>query len=654
MKTTAHILTILLLTITMSGQNNSMSSTKHKPVLQLTGCFLEDCSPFLDDSRIQYAYLTVPEDYEHPEGRKLRLAVIIIKASGENPEADPLIYLSGGPGGKAILNGRINAFRAHPFGENRDIILTDFRGIGLSEPAFCPEIQEEIGTVVTLNLTPAEATEKTIKIFEECFDRLIAEGIKLNMYNTAMVVKDLEMLRIAMGIDQWNLWGISYGTRVAQTYLRDFPGPVRCAIMDSPVPMGYAMWGEQVKYYSNSLAAFFNAGKESPECTAAFPDLEERFYHVMESLKEKPLVFGHVKAPDGIATYNFHDMHLIIQQLLYIPEFYPAIPWLIKGIEKRDAEIFINLSPRFESQLHNNSDAMWVTVLKYDNGLILSDFKTSPTDPLHHALNYIDNVIHMVKQIDFIIQDTLETQAVISDIPSLILSGSIDPITPPFYGQFLKESLKQSFLFEFPGRGHGLTRNTECAKNIAFDFLNNPYSEPEANCIAEMEANPIPWVTKMYYNPRIATLAQRMFVEKRWYFLGGAAILFLTFMISVIAALVSLFRKKKKPNNPKIIARNIIVRLSVLVAIMLLAGLVWFIMRTGNEYGPLLLMGLIKEATLVLYLPFFVLAGTLFSWVWYIRTLKHSSTGGKILYGLLSVSLLWCSVFIFQFELFPK
>jgi hypothetical protein len=260
----------------------------------------------------------------------------------------------------------------------------------------------------------------------------------------------------------------------------------------------------------------------------------------------------------------------------------------------------------------------------------------------------------MVKRIDFIMQDTLETQAVISDIPSLILSGSIDPITPPFYGQVLKESLKQSFLFEFPGRGHGVTRDTDCAKNIALDFLNNPYSEPEADCISALEANPIPWVTKMVYNPRIATLAQRMFAEKRWYHLGGAAILFLTFIISVIVALVDLFRKKKKPNNPQIIARNIIARLSALVAIILLAGLVWFTIKTGNEHGPLLLMGLINEATPVFYLSFFVLAGTLLSWLWYIRTLKHSSTGGKILYGLIGVTLLWCSVLIFQFQLFPN
>jgi hypothetical protein len=337
-----------------------------------------------------------------------------------------------------------------------------------------------------------------------------------------------------------------------------------------------------------------------------------------------------------------------------MPEFYPAIPWLVKGIEQRDIEIFKNMIPEFESKVYNISDAMYVTVLKYDNGLILSDFKTNTTDPLHNSLNYFDNIIQMVKRIDFITQDTLETQAVISDIPSLILVGSIDPITPPFYGQVLKESLKQSFLFEFPGRGHGVTRDTECAKNIALDFLNNPYSEPKADYIKEMEANPIPWVTKMYYNPRIATLAHQMLVQKKWNIVGGPVILFLSFIVSIIAALINLFRKKNKPAVSQLRIRNLITRLSALFAILLLAGLGWFFMKTGNEHGPLLLMGLLKDATPIIYISFIVLAGTLLSWVWYIRALKHSSTGGKILYGLMNVSLLWLSVLIFQFQLFPS
>jgi pimeloyl-ACP methyl ester carboxylesterase len=645
---------VLLTSTTLFGQVLNDNKLEYSPTLEFTDCFLEDCSPFLDDSRVQFAYLTVPEDYENPAGRLLRLAVLIIKSANVNPEADPVIYLSGGPGGKSIAIDRINAFKNHPFGQNRDLILMDFRGIGFSEPAFCPELQEALIQTIAFNLTPSEATERTIKHYSDCFDKLITEGINLSKYNSAAVVKDLERLRIALDLEQWNLWGISYGTRVAQTYLRDFPVSVRCAIMDSPVPMGYAMWGEQTRTYHRSLTAFFDACKNSPECKDAFPDLEERFYSAMHSLKENPLKFKDKNTPDGFVNYNFYNMHLIVQQLLYIPAFYPVLPWLIKGIENKSKDIFKNLSPQFDDRILNYSDAMFVTVLKYDNGLILSDYYSKPDDPLHDALNYFDNVVLMVKQIDFIAQDTLEALPVFSEKPSLILVGSLDPITPPFYAHILKQSLTNSFLFEFPGLGHGPTRDTECAKSIGFDFLNDPFTDPEFDCMAEMEANSINWVVKMYYNPRIATLGQQMLIKKQWHLLGGATLLFLTFMISIIAALINLLRKNRKSAIPPIRTRNIISRFSALFAILLLSGLGWFIVKTGNENSPLLLMGLIKEATPVFYFSFFVLAGTLFSWVWFIRALKHSSKVGNILYGLLSVSLLWCSALIFQYQLFPN
>lgn len=630
-----------------------ISAEVFKPELEFSDCFLENCQSFKDDPRIQFAFLTVPEDHENPDGRLLKLAIVFIKSANGNPEPDPVIYLTGGPGGKALTTGRVNAFKNHPFSQNRDIILMDFRGIGFSEPAFCPEFQEALIQVITLNLTPSEATERTIIHLSDCFNKLIAEGINLSKYNSAEVVKDLEMLRITLDVEQWNLWGISYGTRVAQTYLRDFPESVRCAIMDSPVPMGYAFWGEQTRTYQRSLTAFFDACKDSPECRDAFPDLEERFYSAMNSLKENPLTFKYKNAPDGLVHYNFYNIHLVVQQLLYDPAFYPLIPWLIKGIEERNEEVFKNLSPQFENRVLNFSDAMFVTVLKYDNGLILSDYNSEPDDPLHDALNYFDNVIHMMKQIDFIAQDSLEALPVFSEKPSLILVGSLDPITPPFYAHFLKQSLTNSFLFEFSGRGHGLSRDTECAKSIGVNFLNDPFVEPEFDCMAEMEADPIQWMTKMYYNPRIATLGQQMLIEKRWSLVGGVAVLALSFIISIVAALINLLKKNRNLPNAQVRIRNIITRISALLAILLFSGLIWFIVKTGNNHGPLLLVGLVNDARAVLYLSFFVIAGTLLSWFFYIRSLKHTSSGGKILYVLLCVSLLWCSVLIFHFQLFP-
>jgi hypothetical protein len=373
----------------------------------------------------------------------------------------------------------------------------------------------------------------------------------------------------------------------------------------------------------------------------------------MHSLKENPLTVKYKNAPDGLLYYNFYNIHLVVQQLLYDPALYPFIPWLIIGIEEKNKDIFKNLTPQFEAKTLNYSDAMFVTVLKYDNGLILSDYYSEPDDPLHDALNYFDNVVLMMKQIDFISQDQLETLPVFSEIPSLILAGSIDPITPPNYAHILKQSLTNSFLFEFPGRGHGLTRNTECAKSIGFNFLNDPFAGPEFDCMAKMEADPISWVVKMYYNPRIATLGQQMLIEKRWSLIGGVTVLALSFIISIVVAFINLLKKNRNLPNHQVRIRNIITRVSAFLAMLLFSGLVWFIVKTGNNHGPLLLVGLVNGARIVLYLSFFVLAGTLLSWVIYIRSLKRTSSGGKILYFLLCVSLLWCSVLILHFQLFP-
>jgi len=630
-----------------------ISAQNLKPVIEYTDCFLEDCQSLKDDPRIQFGYLTVPEDHDSPDGRLLKLAFVLIKSANANPEPDPIMHLTGGPGGKALTSAKINDFKNHPFSQNRDILLMDFRGIGFSEPAFCTELQEAMLQIIAEDLTPAEATANTLKQFSDCYDKLKAEGINLSKYNSAEVVKDLEMLRIALGIEQWNLWGISYGTRLDQTYMRDYPESIRCVILDSSVPMGYPDWGDEVAKYRRALQSFFTACKENPACNSAFPDLEKRFYKAMNALKDRPLSVKFKNGPDGSACFNFQDMHLAVEQLFYFPEYYPVIPWLIKGIEERNTEIFKNLLPKFESQIYGASDLMLVTVVKYDNGLILSDFHTEPNDPLHDALNYIDNEMLMVKKIDFIRQDSLETLPVVSGIPSLILAGSMDPITPPVNGQLVKKSLANSFLFEFPGRGHGLTRDTECAKSIAVHFLNDPHSAPESDCVGKLEANPINWVPKMYYNPRVATLAQQMLMEKRWYLLGGVALLVLSFILSMGAALINLFKKNKNNSNPPARIRNWVLRITALLAVLLFSGLIWLMVKTENDHGSLVLVGLVNEAKALVYLSFFVLAGALFSLFYTIRALKGSSLGGVILSLVLCASLVWCSVLIIHFQLFP-
>jgi pimeloyl-ACP methyl ester carboxylesterase len=623
------------------------------PAIEFTGCFLEDCTPFANDASLQYAYLTVPEDYSRPEGRSLRLAVMVIKSSSGNSLPDPIIYLRGGPGYTVFLKDLINMFLTHPLRQNRDIIILDFRGIGLSEPAFVPEHQTNLVNLILSDLTPEKATEKHLIHLEESFGTLLDKGVNLNMYNSAAVVKDLELLRKSMGIDQWNLWGISYGTRVAQTYMRDFPQAVRCAIMDSPVPMGYPSTGEEIVLYRNSLNRFFASCNDNPGCNSAFPELEKRFYSAMESLKSNPVVFPYYNAPGGTACLNFQDVHLIFQQLLYEPRFYPLIPWLVKAVEDRNTMVFKNLFQLMESEFYTYSEVMYLTVMKYDGGLSMNDYKIPVDDPLRNALNYFDNRDHMLQRIDYMIQDTLEALPVISNIPSLILAGSIDPVTPPAYAQILQKSFTQSYLFEFPGRGHGLTRNTDCAKKMAVDFVNNPAVIPDSECITTTAASAISWVNGIYQNARMVSLTNQLLVQKQWIHMAGAALLLISFLISTGVVMISFFHKKDIHAVTQLRNRNLITSLTTMVSLFFIAGVVWFIIKTVNTSGPLLIAGLSGDAAPLFFVSIIVLAGTILSWFMYFRSLRQSSAGGKIIYGLMNLSLLWVCVLIIQFQLFP-
>ena len=497
----------------------------------------------LQNNRIEFRYLNVPEDYNNPKGKTLRLAVLIIKAVTDKPFPDPVVFLSGGPGAKAILEGNITTFLNHRFGLSRDIILMDFRGIGYSEPAFCPDIQEEIRSVIIADYTPSEATQKTLAIFERCFQTLAENNLSIEKYSSAMVAKDLDSLRKELKIEQWNLWGVSYGTRLAQTYIRDFPEPVRSVIFDSPVPMGYRFWGEQTLSYQKSLSAFFEAWNQNQDCQKTFPDLEEKFYNALELLRDEPISFKYENAPGRIGYFNFQDVHLLFHQFLYSPVFYPALPWIIESLEKKEYGFLEILAPGMAEKLHNQSDAMFVTVLKNDNDHILSDFKTSPSDPLHNALNYFDNLTHMIQQMDYVKTDSIEARAVYSEIPGLILSGSFDPITAPYHARILKESFPNSYFIEFPGEGHALSFSKSQAIVTCAEFLDNLTGIPDTTFLEEMKVKPVNWVTELYFNPKVFKFGYHLLTEKRWYMLIGTGLLFMTTAIGLFTLFLKYIRK---------------------------------------------------------------------------------------------------------------
>jgi pimeloyl-ACP methyl ester carboxylesterase len=180
-------------------------------------------------------YLVVPENRAIPNGRTIRLAVAIVPATTPTPAPEPVVYLAGGPGEDAIQGAKyvIDA----ELNRERDLILVSQRGTYSSQPALtCAEIDEFRARNVGLVYYASSTKQEHVEVTQACHRRLAATGADLSAYNTSENAADLADLRTALDIDQWNVYGVSYGSDLALTYMRQHPEGIRAVTIDGVVP----------------------------------------------------------------------------------------------------------------------------------------------------------------------------------------------------------------------------------------------------------------------------------------------------------------------------------------------------------------------------------------------------------------------------------
>ncbi|MBC7871519.1 MAG: alpha/beta fold hydrolase, partial [Chitinophagaceae bacterium] len=170
-------------------------------------------------------YVVVLEDHNNSEGETIRLALAILHSTSDTPLPDPIVSLTGGPGGSTLeylpFTFRQN-YRA--FLETRDFIMFDQRGVGLSEPSLdCPNLLERNYEDAARLRSSQEAAQDDTDAILDCQQTLIESGADLTIYTTAQNAADVADIRVALGYDDWNLFGVSYGTKLALTTMRDYP-----------------------------------------------------------------------------------------------------------------------------------------------------------------------------------------------------------------------------------------------------------------------------------------------------------------------------------------------------------------------------------------------------------------------------------------------
>ena len=192
--------------------------------------------PYFDNSEksiIEWGNLTVPENWNTPEGRKVEIAVSILKNTGNKSNQETIVFIQGGPGASGISS--IWSWLNHPLRKTHDIVLFDVRGTGFSTPRLCPDLGQDIFKILAKNQDELKDNTDKINAVMACKEKLIKEGVDVSQYNSDVVSKDLHALLNVLKIKKAVIYGVSYGTYIAQVYANNYPEDVNSLILDSSI-----------------------------------------------------------------------------------------------------------------------------------------------------------------------------------------------------------------------------------------------------------------------------------------------------------------------------------------------------------------------------------------------------------------------------------
>lgn len=454
--------------------------------------FIESACPFEAEpqvlEQVTCGYVTVPENRRSP-GRHLRLSVAVIKSLSDDPQPDPLVMIQGGPGEKlieyvpgVISSGALDSLRA-----DREIVLFDQRGVGFSEPTFCPELNAEWTRLQITGLPPAERKESQREALSRCRATMVDQGVDLSQYNSQTNAADIEAVRQSLGYDKWNIAAVSYGTRAALTAIREYPEGIRAVVMDGPLPVSEPSWAYTSWSLSDVIGRLGARCEADQACASKFPDFEKRFWEGVENFERDPLA---VSPSEGLSPViiNGNSYAGSIFQALYSGRSIPMVPLLVNGLGDRRSELVTDLATRMSRSSGSTGVGLKFAVMCFDDAplntpdarsrlqgpypqITLTDAQTDPS---------LCDAVHPYRA------DDEQLQPVVSDIPTLLFTGEFDPTTHRSFGPMIARGFKNASVVEIPGAGHAESLQSKCGMTMVRDFLNSPQQKVDTECLGSL------------------------------------------------------------------------------------------------------------------------------------------------------------------------
>ena len=376
---------------------------------------------------------------------------------------------------------------------DRDIVLVDLRGTGFSEPSLaCSEAAGSLFSYSESSDDPA-ALRAELDGIAACRSRLEDDGIDLRAYDYTAMAADLADVRDALGVEEWDVYGISNGGRLALELVRRHPDGVRSLVLDGALaPQGNFF----TELWPNGARAFdtlFTACASQPACESAHPDLDARFWELVESLRESPRTVEGVDPATGeLGTVVFDDRHLleILRGALYDTSLIPVIPSLVDELTKGQGfeAIAGQVLAQTDSSAFSLGEQLSVNCREevayaprsafVRQARRLPDFRRVVLDDTFRDECHAWSVGKAARDVD---------RPVRSTIPALVLVGEFDPVHPRSSSEAIAKYLPNSTVVEFPGIGHGTEFAHDCPRSILQAFVADPDAPVDQACVGRME-----------------------------------------------------------------------------------------------------------------------------------------------------------------------
>lgn len=529
-RSTAVLLALLMLAAIAALPLRAAAEAAPGATWQAAACFV----PAPDGYTMDCGFVIAPESHTAFGGRTVALATVIVRSPNPTPAPDPLVFLAGGPGAPATpLATSAPAYFGRVL-QTRDVIFVDQRGTGYSQPGlYCPPLEvarlRDSGSIgaVAASEQPAIVRQQ-VELYTACGRAYQNAGVDLTAYNTPENAADLDDLRRALGYTQLNLFGGSYGTRLALEAMRFRPQTIRSAVLDSVAPQPYPFQVEVSASFNRTLIGLFAACDADTACAAAYPDTLARWDALVARLNDQPVQLPIVDPATGaVIDYlplNGWDLTQTIFALAYLTEVLPVLPFVVSEADAGNyTPLSQLLSPLFQPAgdapgLPPSAETMQTAMQCYDD----LPFVTADDFIRVREANRRAQPLSLFIQFNEAYQDICANlglgtatpaylnEPVSSDVPSFVISGELDPITPPEQAYAAAATLSRSTVVVYPRGGHGPSGSSPCLLNAVAAFIETPTVAPDTECVAD--EGPFPFAV----GPAAAATVQAVSVDRGW------------------------------------------------------------------------------------------------------------------------------------------